>query len=144
LLESSALPFREVHHSPTRASEESAKPRGEDIAIGGKAILMKVGEEYKLFFLSAAKKIASPQISHLGVNKFRFASPEELQGFTGLVPGSVPPFGKPILPFDLYVDFSITANEKIAFNAGSLATAIIMNCRDYLGRVSAEVFDFAT
>jgi len=61
-----------------------------------------------------------------------------------LFPCSVPPFGKSILPFDLCVDLSITANEKIAFNAGFLTTSIIMNCGDYLGLVSAEVFDFAT
>jgi hypothetical protein len=35
---------------------------GEDIAIGGKAILMKIDEEFKVFVLSAAKKINSPKI----------------------------------------------------------------------------------
>ena len=138
------IAFREVQHEPTRTSEESAKARGEDIAIGGKAILMKVGEEHKLFVLSAAKKIDSSKIkNHFGVKKLRFATPEELQELTGLVPGAVPPFGKPILPFDIYVDLSITTNESIAFNAGSLTTSIIMNCRDYLTLVSSEVFDFS-
>ena len=144
LLTSHNIAFREVHHEPTRTSAESAKARGEDIAIGGKAILMKVGDEYKLFVLSAAKKIDSSKIkNHFGVKKLRFATPEELQDLTGLVPGSVPPFGKPVLPFDLYVDLSITTNENIAFNAGSLTTSIIMNCRDYLTLVSSEVFDFS-
>jgi len=50
----------------------------------------------------------------------RFASREELLELTGLVPGSVPPFGRPILPFPLYVDTGIAANDRIAFNAGSL------------------------
>ena len=44
LLRESGVPFREVHHEPTRTSEESARARGESIEIGGKALLMKVGE----------------------------------------------------------------------------------------------------
>jgi prolyl-tRNA editing enzyme YbaK/EbsC (Cys-tRNA(Pro) deacylase) len=144
-LDSRGIAYRSVHHEPTRTSEESAKARGEDIAIGGKAILMKVDDEFKLFVLSAAKKIDSHKIkARFGVKKLRFATPEELQQLTGLVPGSVPPFGRPILPFDLYVDTSITLNEKIAFNAGSLMTSIIMSCRDYLSLAGPEIFDFSS
>lgn len=144
LLASRAIEYREVHHQPTHTSEESARARGEEIAIGGKAILLKVGEEYKLFVLSAARKIDSQKIkAHFGTRRLRFATPEELLELTGLVPGSVPPFGRPILPFDLYLDSSIPANEKIAFNAGSLTISIIMNCRDYLDLVQSEVFDFS-
>lgn len=144
-LDSRGIAYRSVHHEPTRTSEESAKARGEDIAIGGKAILMKVDDEFKLFVLSAAKKIDSHKIkARFGVKKLRFATPEELQQITGLVPGSVPPFGRPVLPFDLYVDTSITLNEKIAFNAGSLMTSIIMSCRDYLSLAGPEIFDFSS
>lgn len=144
LLASHRVEFREVHHEPTRTSAESAKARGEDLAIGGKAILMKVGEEFRLFVLSAAKKVDSQRIKErFGEKKLRFAAPEELKDLTGLVPGAVPPFGKPITPFDLYVDVSIIANEKIAFNAGSLTDSIIMGCKDYLTVASPEVFEFA-
>ena len=144
LFASQGVRYREVHHEPTRTSAESAKARGEDLAIGGKAILMKVGDVYKLFVLSAAKKIDSQKIrEHFREKKLRFATPEELKDLTGLVPGAVPPFGKPITPFDLYVDVSITANEKIAFNAGSLTDSIIMGCRDYLVVASPEAFEFS-
>ena len=144
LLASQGVQYREVHHEPTRTSAESAKARGEDLAIGGKAILMKVGEEFRLFVLSAAKKVDSQKIKeHFGEKKLRFATPEELKDLTGLVPGAVPPLGKPIMPFDLYVDVSITANEKIAFNAGSLTDSIIMDSKDYLKAATLEVFEFA-
>lgn len=117
-----------MHHEPTRTSEDSAKARGEDIATGGKAIVLKVGEEFKLFVLSAAKKIDSQKIKErFKEKKMRFATPEELMELTGIVPGAVPPLGKPILPFELYVDVSITANERIAFNARSLTDSIIMH-----------------
>ena len=68
----------------------------------------------------------------LQVGKLRFANCDELLELTGLVPGSVPPFGQPILPFPLYVDAMIPENDRIAFNAGSLTDSIILTMPDYL------------
>lgn len=144
LLNSHGVIYRSVHHEPTRTSEESAKARGEDISIGGKAILMKVDDAFKLFVFSAAKRINSQKIKkHFNAKKLRFANAAELQQLTGLVPGSVPPFGAPILPFELYVDISVQNNTKIAFNAGSLADSIIVQTDDYFCIANAEIFDFA-
>jgi prolyl-tRNA editing enzyme YbaK/EbsC (Cys-tRNA(Pro) deacylase) len=124
--------FREVHHQPTRTSEESARARGEPVAIGGKALLMKVGGQHALFVISAARKVDSAAIRRqLEVSRLRFASTEELHRLTGLVPGSVPPFGEPILPFPLYADESVFENDRIAFNAGSLTDSIIMSVTDW-------------
>jgi len=132
LLRESDVPFREVHHEPTRTSEESARARGESIEIGGKALLMKVGEEHAVFVVSAARKVDSGAIRRaLGVRRLRFASGEELMELTGLVPGSVPPFGEPVLPFPLYADASVFLNDRIAFNAGSLTDSIIMSVADW-------------
>ena len=47
------------------------------------------------------------------------------------MPGSVPPFGQPILPFPLYVDPRFSRIERIAFNAGSLTDSIVMATDDY-------------
>ena len=80
----------------------------------------------------------------------RFASAEELaeltaaEGRPGLVPGSVPPFGQPILPFPLYVDEAIQQNERIAFNAGSMTDSIILGVPDYLRLANpTQIFEFA-
>lgn len=142
-LRSEGVAFREVHHEPTYTSEQSAAARGEDIRIGGKALLLKVGEEFRLFVLSAILKLDSDAVKRrFGVKRVRFASAEELKERTGLVPGSVPPFGRPILEIELYVDESIAANERIAFNAGSLTDSIIMSSAEY-GRIcGGEVFRF--
>lgn len=143
-LRDGGIDFREVHHVPTFTSEESAKARGEDLRIGGKALLIKTGDEFRLFILSASLKADSAAIREkFGVKKIRFASAEELKQLTGLVPGSVPPFGPPILPFQLFADPSITANEKIAFNAGSLEDSIILRVEDWLRAARPEVFRFA-
>ena len=143
-LETNGVIFKSVHHVETHTSEESAKARGEDISIGGKAILMKIEDEFILLVISASRKIDTKKIKkYFNAKNTRFASPDELKNLTNLVPGSVPPFGNPILNFKLYVDDSISANEKIAFNAGSLTDSIIMNVNDYKRIADPIVFDFS-
>ncbi|EJK52061.1 hypothetical protein THAOC_28709, partial [Thalassiosira oceanica] len=87
-------------------SEDSARVRGEDLSTGGKAIVLKLREAsdgdagFALFVLSASRKLHAKSIRReLGTRGVRFATADELAELTGgLVPGSVPPFGRPILP----------------------------------------------
>ena len=138
------IPFKLVSHEPTHTSEESAKARGESLEIGAKAIVMKVNETYALFVLSATKKINSKQIKALThCQSLRFATSDELFELTGLVPGSVPPFGEPILPFKLYVDLSIQNLPKVAFNAGSLTDSIVLDTADYLKLCGGTLCSFS-
>ena len=143
-LDENKVEYRELHHEPTLTSEDSARVGGEDIRIGGKALVIKAGGIFRLFVLSAALRIDSQAIrAHFEVRKTRFASAAELKELTGLVPGSVPPFGKPILPFDLYVDESILENGRIAFNAGSLTDSVFMAAEDYTRVAKATIFRFS-
>jgi prolyl-tRNA editing enzyme YbaK/EbsC (Cys-tRNA(Pro) deacylase) len=143
-LSAEGVSFREVHHEPTHTSEDSARARGEDLRVGGKALLLKVDDVYRLFVLSADRKLDSAAVKrHFVARKTRFATPEELADLTGLVPGSVPPFGQPVLPFPLYVDPSVFANERIAFNAGSLTDSIVMPAGDYRRVAAPDIFEFA-
>ena len=151
LLQQRAIPFREVHHGPTRTSQDAAEARGEELKHGGKALLMKVGTDFVVFVLPADRRAHSGAIRlELGVKKIRFASRDELATLTavdnqpGLQPGSVPPFGHPILPFPLYVDAAIRGNQKIAFNAGSLTDSIVMSVSDYLEVAAPQkIFTFS-
>ncbi len=145
LLAEHSIPYQHVHHQPTHTSAESARARGESVRIGGKALVMKIEDDFKLFVLSAARKLNSRAIkNHFGIKRTRFATKDELMELTGCVPGCVPPFGEPILPLEFYLDNSILNNEKIAFNAGSLTDSIIIKVEDYLSLVSPkEIFDFS-
>ena len=137
--------YLEAHHGPTRTSREAADARGESIRIGGKAIVAKVEDTFRLFVLSAALELNSRAICrHLKAQRFRFARRDELADLTGLVPGCIPPFGRPILDLDLYVDRSILDNDRIAFNAGSLTDSMILDRTDYL-RIACpvEIFSFS-
>lgn len=143
LLEQENVAFREVHHEPTFTSEQSAEARGEDIRVGAKALLLKLKNDYCLFAFSAARKLDSGRVrKKLGVQKLRFATKEELAELTDLVPGSVPPFGEPLLPFPLFADPSLLENDRIAFNAGSLTDSIIMGAADWQRIARPEVFSF--
>ncbi len=144
LLNEKNVPFRTVNHQPTTTSEESAAARGESVAVGGKALLIKADETFCLCVISAARKVDSKKLKQqLAAKSIRFATREELLERTGLLPGSVPPFGRPILPFDLYIDASIAANDTIAFNAGSLTDSIIMNRSDYTAVAGGTLLQFS-
>ncbi len=145
LLNDHRVAYREVHHAPVRTVEEAAAARGEPAEIGGKSIVLKVDRQFHLFVLSGALQLRSFLIrKQLGARRTRFATEDELLEMTGLVPGCIPPFGPPILPFDVYVDLSILANDRIAFTAGSPTDSIIM-ARDDWQRIvhPAAVFRFA-
>jgi prolyl-tRNA editing enzyme YbaK/EbsC (Cys-tRNA(Pro) deacylase) len=133
-LTAAGVSFRQVHHEPTPTSADAARARGEPIGCGAKALLLKTGEKFRLFVLPADRKLDSALVKRqLGVDRLRFASKEELLALTGLVPGSVPPFGEPILPFELIADVAIgSVYPHVAFNAGSLTDSIIMSAADWV------------
>lgn len=148
LLNSRGINFKSKEHAPTHTSEDSARERGDDLASGAKAIVYKIQDQFKLFVFPADQrmdpKMVKAYFKHHGhrVKKTRFATAEELMEMTGLVPGSVPPFGSPILDLELFVDPSLSQNEFINFNAGSLTQSIRMNYEDYIKVSGAIVFKF--
>jgi prolyl-tRNA editing enzyme YbaK/EbsC (Cys-tRNA(Pro) deacylase) len=143
-LADAGVTYTELHHEPTLTSEASARARGEELRNGGKAIVLKVDEAFALFVLPADRKLDSLAIrTALHAKKMRFASPEELLSLTGLVPGSVPPFGQPILPLPLYADEALTQNDRIAFNAGSLTDSMTLSMSDYLRVAKPTVLSFS-
>jgi prolyl-tRNA editing enzyme YbaK/EbsC (Cys-tRNA(Pro) deacylase) len=144
LLNAADVAYRELEHPPTRTSAESAAVRGEHMNTGAKALLLKTDEVFRLFVLPADRKLDSGAIRrHLGVKRSRFATPDELLEMTGLVPGSVPPFGEPILPFELYADNAIgVVSKRVAFNAGSLTHSITMAAADWEKIARPKRFSF--
>jgi Ala-tRNA(Pro) deacylase len=133
LLRSRDIEFREMEHAATHTSAESAAARNQDLSLGAKALVMRVNDDFALFVLRADRRLDSGAIKkQLGAKRLRFATAEELRELTSLVPGAVPPFGEPILPFKLYADTSLqSAGENIAFNAGSLTQSIAMSVADW-------------
>lgn len=148
-LDEQGVQYEEKEHEATLTSEDSARIRGDQLSAGAKAILYKVQDSFYLFVLAADEKMDTKKIKQyfkdkgMKAKKTRFATTVELMDMTGLVPGSVPPFGKPILNFDLYVDPSLLSNETISFNAGSLTNSLKMGLQDYMEVSNATVFNFS-
>jgi Ala-tRNA(Pro) deacylase len=138
------VPYELIQHGPTHTSEDSARERGDDLSIGAKALLMKVDDDFVMFVLSASLQVDSKRIREItGAKKIRFANSGELFTFTGLKPGAVPPFGRPIFPVDLYVDESVAQKTVIAFNAGSQTTSMKLQTSHYMRLVDAAVVKFS-
>jgi Ala-tRNA(Pro) deacylase len=144
-LKERGVPFQEKHHLPTLTSQESAAARNEPLEVGAKALLLKTDEALRLFVLCADRKLDSGAVrTHLRVRSVRFARPDELLETTGLVPGAVPPFGPPILPFELFADVDVGVRHgRVAFNAGSLTDSIILSAADWERAAQPSRFAFA-
>ena len=132
-LQDARVAYREVQHEPTLTSADSARARGEPLGVGAKALLLKCDGAFRLIVLPADRKLGSKLVKQaLGVKDVRFATREELLELTGLVPGSVPPFGEPILPFPLHADHDVGVRyPRVAFNAGDLCRSIVMSAADW-------------
>jgi prolyl-tRNA editing enzyme YbaK/EbsC (Cys-tRNA(Pro) deacylase) len=145
LLSRGGIEYKEIGHAPASTSEESARVRGESLAVGAKALLLKTDDVFRLFVLPADLQLDAKRVKQgLKVRNVRFATREELLELTGLVPGSVPPFGEPVLPFELHGETGIGSMEdKVAFNAGSLTTSIVMKASDWKTIAKPVQFCFA-
>jgi Ala-tRNA(Pro) deacylase len=145
LLSGDGIQYKEIRHTAASTSEESARVRGESLAVGAKALLLKTDDVFRLFVLPADLQLDAKRVKQeLKIRSVRFATREELLGLTGLVPGSVPPFGRPVLPFELYGDPAIgSVEDKVAFNAGSLTLSIVMKASDWKSVAKPVLFSFA-
>ncbi len=143
LLDSGEVPYDETEHEAVRTAEEAAAARDCPVEMGAKSIVLKTDDVFRLFVLSGAAALRSSAIRRrLGVRRTRFATAPELFELTGLEPGAVPPFGRPILPLELYVDPGLLEHERIAFTPGVHTVSIIMASKDYRRLAAPEIFLF--
>jgi len=68
LLDKNNIEYRAMQHDETPTSEDSARARGEDLSIGGKALVLKYKEPqeedtgFAIFILSASRKLHKSQL----------------------------------------------------------------------------------
>ncbi len=132
-------------HAPARTAVEAAELRGTALSDGCKAIVMKLGSRFAVLAFSADRTIDNRKLRHhLRVRRYRFATPDELAELTGgLVPGSVPPFGRPIFDLPLYVDAERAAAEWVWFTNGSRSQSVRARVVDWLAvALPVDVFAF--
>lgn len=139
-------PYVRIDHPRATSADEIARLRGTPLEIGGKSIVMKVDRiGFCVLAIRANDAIDNRAFrKHLGARRYRFATLAELDELTGLDPGRIPPFGRPIFDLPLYVEQSLTGNERIAFTPGTHDWSITMATSDWLAAANpVDIFGFA-
>lgn len=134
LLQASERPFTILDHGEARSAEDAARARGTPLAIGGKSLLMKLERiGFAVVVVGGDRRLDGRRLRRgLGVQRYRFASADELRERVGVEPGSVPPFGRPLFDVALVVDAATAAREHIAFAAASPTRSVVMAVADWL------------
>lgn len=140
----SGVSFEEFEHREVRTAEEAAAVRGWPIDRGAKSLLFKADGVFGIYVMSGGRAMHSRLVRrHLGASRTRFANAEELASLTGVLPGAVPPFGRPIFDLPLYADPSLFEQDRIGFTAGVRTVSILLGSRDWLRAAAPEVFEFS-
>ena len=131
-LRQEGVAFTVARHEPVYTSEQAAAVRGTPLASGAKALVVKAGDRFVLLVLPADRKLDSKKArAALGAKAIRFATREEVERLTGLLPGSIPPFGS-LFGLPTTCDPALGLEGRINFNAGDHAVSIAMRLDDFL------------
>ncbi len=142
-LDSCGVNYQILEHAAVFTSEQAAQIRGTSLKQGAKALLFKTKENFILAVLPGDRKIDSKKLKHiLGVNKLRFATPEEVKETMDCDIGSCYPFGN-LAGVKMIVDTHLADNESISFNAGLHTKSVLISYRDYEKAVKPEIADIA-
>ena len=146
LLDEAGAAYAQSRHAPVFTSEEAAKVRGAPLASGAKALICKADGKFALFVLPADRRLDSKAVrKSFGFRSLRFATREEVEQLTTLLPGAIPPFGS-LFGFVTYCDERLAEQTPINFNAGDHSISIAMSFADYakaetpkMGSISGNV-----
>src|SRR5436305_9129103 len=131
-LRDAGIPFQVLRHEAVFTSEQAAAVRGTPLGSGAKALIVRAGDRFVLLVLPADRKLDNRKAkTALGVRDLRFATKEEVLEKTGLLPGSIPPFGS-LFDLPTYCDPALSEHASINFNAGDHSISVSMTCADYL------------
>lgn len=147
LLVDAGVPWERLEHEHAATAEAAAAMRKTPLHIGGKSLLMKLdrGIGLALLVVPGSRRVDNRALrQHLGLRRYRFATREELLALTGLTPGCVPPFGRPVFDAPLYVDARLAAESEVAFSLGRHTASARMATRDWLAAARpTDIFDFS-
>eukprot|EP01134_Creolimax_fragrantissima_P002657 CFRG2657T1 len=137
-LDEKGIAFAVKKHKAVFTSEEAAAVRGATLSSGAKALICSCKtkkndpEQFILFVVPADRKLESKLIRReLGMKgSVRFATVDEVFRITGLLPGSIPPFGG-LFGLKTVADIAMKDEKEINFNAGDHCISINMTLEDY-------------
>lgn len=132
LLTAHGVAHQVLRHAPVFTSAEAAAVRGVALSSGAKALVCKADDRMVMFVVPADLRLASKPIRQSGFcRSLRFANGDEVKQCTGLLPGSIPPFGS-LFDLPTYCDRRLLDHAAINFNAGDHAISISISPADFL------------
>ncbi len=143
LLTAEGASFEVFHHEPVRTSAEAAKVRGTTMEQGAKALVFQADDRMLLLVLPANLRVDTRGVKRaLGVKNLRMIDAGDLLQRFGLEVGAVPPFGH-LFGLATFVDERLLEQARIAFNAGSRTTSVILATADYMRLEKPNTGNFA-
>lgn len=134
LLDSNNVDYQFLEHEEVRTSEEAAKVRKTKVSDGAKAMLIKSKEytnKYLMIVIPADAQLSLNKVNQIFSEEFEIAPKEDIEEYTGIKMGGVPPFGR-IMGIEVYFDKRMWSKETSAFNCGRKDRSIIMKAEDLI------------
>jgi len=143
-LDSRKTKYVTISHSLAYTAQEiaaSAHIHGRDLA---KTVIVKIDGEMAMAVLPASRKLDLKRLQKAtGARKVELAEEKEFQDrFPGCALGAMPPFGN-LYDMPVYMDKSLTEDERIAFNACSHTELIQMEYGDFQNLVKPKIASLA-
>lgn len=114
-----------------------------DPKLSGKSLLLKDKNSFQIFTIRGDRKSDNKKIRKiLNSQKLRFATDAELFEIAGVISGCLPPFGRPLVDVDHYIDEELLDNEFISFNAAITDKKVRLKMNDYLKMAKPSICEF--
>jgi len=142
------IAFTRHEHPPVATVAEAEHYWGAIEALHAKNLFLRdqKGVRHFLVVLAATRRADLKALGEtFGAGKLGFASPERLQTFLGLTPGSVSPFGlinDPAHLVEVAIDTAIRSAERVAFHPNVNTATLVLAGADfkrYLTAIGHEV-----
>ena len=143
-LDKQGVKYVSMVHSPAFTAQEiaaSAHIPGKEVA---KTVMVKLDGKLAMAVLPASFKVDFDLLKQAsGAGKVELATEGEFrETFPGCELGAMPPFGN-LYDMQVYVAAQLTADEEIAFNAGSHVELIKLSYKDFERLVRPKVADIS-
>jgi Ala-tRNA(Pro) deacylase len=143
-LDDNKVEYKVLTHPRAYTAQDTAAAAhvpGRELA---KSVVVKADDRFVLAVLPAPRKIDLEKLKKiLGVSSIRLALESEFSSsFPGCEAGAMPPFGS-LYGVQVFVDYSLTEDDDIVFNASTHEEAIRMKYADFERLITPTVADFA-
>lgn len=144
-LDQERVSYQIIRHTPSYTAQGVAAAThisGKELV---KTVIVKLDGVFSMVVVPASRRVDVPGLRRaLGTMDVLVASEEEFKDrFPGCETGAMPPFGN-LYGMPVIVDSNVTADDEIAFNAGSHAEVIRMAYHDFKRLVSPRVMSVCT